>query len=57
MSCLSDFKVVSILGDKEQDLINESLSEKNYSFIKKLSKKITKPIKRKFSKIFLGNLL
>lgn len=57
MSCLSDFKVVAIMGDKSEDMINDSISEKKRSFIKRIFQKISKNITRKFSKFFLGDLL
>ncbi|MGM0417847.1 MAG: hypothetical protein ACQEQS_03880 [Thermodesulfobacteriota bacterium] len=57
MSCLSDFKVVAIMGDKSEDMINDSISEKKSSFIKRIFQKISKNITRKFSKFFLGDLL
>ena len=57
MSCLSDFKVVAIMGDKSEDMINDSISEKKRSFLKRIAQKISKSITRKFSKILLGDLL
>ena len=57
MSCLSDFKVVAIMGDKSQDMINESISEKKTFFLKRIVQKISKSITRKFSKFFFGDLL
>ncbi|MDY0361922.1 MAG: hypothetical protein RBR08_10745 [Desulforegulaceae bacterium] len=57
MSCLSEFKVVSILGDKSQDLINENLSEKNLSFLKRIKNKISKKITGKIFKFFFGDII
>jgi|GEM_PF-5108376 hypothetical protein len=57
MSCLSDFKVVAIMGDKSQDMINENISEKKTFFLKRIVQKISKSITGKFSKFFLGDLL
>lgn len=57
MSCLSDFKVVGILGDKSEDLINENLSEKNLSFFKRIKNKISKKITGKIFKFFLGDII
>ena len=52
MSCLSDFKVVAILGDKAEDMISENITENKSSFIKKFFKRI----KNKFFKVLLGDL-
>jgi hypothetical protein len=57
MSCLSDFKVVAIMGDKTEDLINENLSEKNSSFFRRIRRKISQSIKERFFKFLFGDIL
>jgi len=57
MSCLSDLKVVGILGDKTEDAISQNLSEKKYSFLKRTRKKISKNIKNRIFKLVFGNLI
>lgn len=56
MSCLADFKVLAILGDKTDEIICEHLIKRDSSFLQRMTQKFSTRTSRIIRKYIFRNI-